>query len=57
MKQDVLNKEGDITYGTLWCESVCHVGEHVSGEGAAHPETCEDYLLPSCGAIGGNLLA
>ena len=57
VKQDVLDRESDITYRTLWWEGVCYVGEHVCGEGAAHPEACEGNLLPPCGAIGGSPLA
>ena len=57
MKQDVLDREGDITYRTLWWEGACYVGEHVGGESAAHPEAYGDYLLPPCGAIGGSPLA
>ena len=34
-----------------------HIREHMGREGAAHPEACEDHLLPPCGAIGGGPLA
>ncbi|MPC81810.1 hypothetical protein E2C01_076445 [Portunus trituberculatus] len=57
MKEDVLDRESDITCGILWWEDVGDVEEHVGGEGAAHPEACEDHLLPPCGAIGGGPLA
>ena len=51
MKQDVLDRESDITCGTLWWEGVGDVGEHVTGEDAAHNEACEDYLLPPLGRL------
>ena len=57
MKQNVLDREDDITYRTWWWECVCYAGEHVGEEGVAHPEACEDYSLPPCEAIGGRPLA
>ncbi|MPC72131.1 hypothetical protein E2C01_066425 [Portunus trituberculatus] len=56
VKQDVLNRDGDITCGTLGWEGVGHVGKHICGEGAAYPEACEDHFLLSCRAIGGGPL-
>ncbi|MPC32396.1 hypothetical protein E2C01_025707 [Portunus trituberculatus] len=32
-------------------------GSIVGGEGAVHPEACEEHLLPPCGTIGGGPLA
>ena len=46
-----------MTGGTYGWEGVRHVGEQVCGEGAAHPEACEDHLLPPCGAVRGGPLA
>ena len=41
----------------LGWEGVDDVGEHVGGQGAAHPEACEDHLLTPCEAVGGSPLA